>query len=83
MAKRSNTKINSFSDEWEYVNNDGVRALISRRTGSSTFAVKFSHIGSLKLTDGDYEIQTDSKYIPHAIINQIIEDDIKAARNAK
>lgn len=79
MAKRT---INSFSDEWEYVSSDGIHAQIARRTGTSTFAVKFSHTGNVKIASGDYEIKTDSKYIPHVIVNQIIEDDIKAAQNA-
>ncbi|WP_418969486.1 hypothetical protein [Alloscardovia omnicolens] len=81
MVKKKNTAA-SFSEEWDYNHPSGVRAHVARRTGTSTFVVTFTHKGSLALTNGEYEIQTDSKYIPHSIVDRVISDDIAAAQRA-
>lgn len=80
MAKRKNNASHTFSEEWDYIHAIGVRAHIACRAGTSTFVVTFSNTGKLKLTNGEYELKTDSKYIPHSIIDQIIADDIAAVQ---
>ncbi|WP_018142582.1 hypothetical protein [Alloscardovia criceti] len=79
MVAKKNTA-RSYSEEWDYVNPSGVHAHVARRTGTSTFDVTFSHTGKLKLVNGEYELQSDSKYIPHAIVDRVIADDIVAAQ---
>ncbi|WP_311375623.1 hypothetical protein [Alloscardovia omnicolens] len=79
MAKR---KAVTFSDEWDFTHVSGVRAHVVRLSGTATFRVTFSRTNGLELANGEYEIQTDSKYIPHSIVNRIIADDIAAAQRA-
>ncbi|TCD54685.1 hypothetical protein EJ419_02295 [Alloscardovia theropitheci] len=81
-ARGKNNSAQGFSEEWDYTHPSGVRAHIARRNGTSIFSVVFSHAGNLKLVNGDYEIQTDSKFIPHGIVDNIIADDIAAAQKA-
>ena len=74
MAKR---KAVTFSDEWDFTHVSGVRAHVARLSGTA-----FSRTNGLALKNGEYEIQTDSKYIPHSIVDRIIADDIAAAQRA-
>lgn len=79
MAKKNAV---TFSEEWDFTHVSGVHAHVARVARSSTFRVTFSHTNGLELTNGEYEIQTDSKYIPHSIVDRIIGDDIAAAQRA-
>lgn len=78
-GNRKNVALTPFEEEWDYVSTDGVHAHIARRTGTTTFFVTFTRTGGRKIVSGDYELQTDSKYIPHSIINSIVEEDIASA----
>lgn len=80
MAQKKNTA--QYSEEWDYTHPSGVRAHVARYARKSTFAVTFSRTDGLKLTNGDYELKTDSSFIPHSIVDSIIADDIAAAQRA-